>query len=67
MRLPRTIAFDDTAFPELMAIFQDIDMAIATMVATDPGFQARSTTPRRKSKAAPTTSTRQRIERRAAA
>lgn len=53
MRLPRTVAFDDTAFPELMEIFREIDAGIATMVATDPGFQARSTPIRRNRKPGP--------------
>lgn len=47
MRLRRATNFDETAYPELMDVFRDIDMAIAAMVATDPGFQARSTTGRR--------------------
>ncbi|KQX42056.1 hypothetical protein ASD04_18525 [Devosia sp. Root436] len=39
--------FDETAYPELLAIFAEIDSAIAAMVVSDPGFQARGSNARR--------------------
>ena len=47
MKLPKVVDFDETAYPELLAIFAEIDRDIAAMVVTDPGFQARSLTARR--------------------
>ena len=47
MKLPKVVDFDETAYPDLLAIFAAIDRDIAAMVVTDPGFQMRSITARR--------------------
>jgi hypothetical protein len=47
-RLPQTIDFDPTAFPELAEIFLAIDAGIAAIVASDPAMRPRTAVKRRK-------------------
>lgn len=69
MRLPRTIDFDETAFPQLSEVFHDIDIGIAALLAVDPSLRTRETTPRRARKPVKAASPllRPRRQRRAAA
>jgi hypothetical protein len=59
MKLPRIIAFDDSAYPELGAIFRDIELGMAALVAAemDGRRPLPDTRRRRAAKAAPKTST----------
>lgn len=49
-RLPETIDFDETAFPELTQIFHGIDAGIAAIIASDPAFRPRPAHKRRPSR-----------------
>lgn len=46
-KLPEIIDFDETQFPALQPIFQDMDTAIAAMIASDPAFRPKPTPKRR--------------------
>jgi hypothetical protein len=47
-RLPANIDFDETAHPELSAIFRGIDAGIAAIVASDPAFRPKAAHKRRR-------------------
>ena len=46
-KLPEIVDFDESRFPGLQHIFRELDSAIAAIVQSDPGFRAKSPSPRR--------------------
>jgi hypothetical protein len=58
-RLPRTVDFNDLAYPDLADIFRGIDLAIAAIVATDPAMRPRPMPERRTRRSNASTTLRQ--------
>lgn len=67
-RLPQTIDFDDSDFPQLADVFRAIDIGIAAIVASDPSLRPKLAQKRRQRSARPAgTVQRKRSSRREAA
>lgn len=50
--LPDVLDFDEMSYPELTAIFRQIDLGIAAIVASDPAFRQKPPHKRRSRTAA---------------